>query len=90
MNSRLPRELVERVQSMANDDAFHFLLDLMIQKYSEDWRTTPPEDAAKREHLYHLIQATEGLRAEVRTIASDEAITVYNRGLQNRTKWSTI
>jgi hypothetical protein len=86
----LPRELVERVQALSQDDALQFLLGLMVEKYSEEWRTTPPERADRREHLYRMIQATEGLRTEVRNVATDEAITVYNRGLQNKTKWSNI
>lgn len=86
----LPREFVERVQALSQDDALQFLLDILKEKYSEEWRTTPPERADRREHLFHMVQATEGLRTEVRNVATDEAITVFNRGLQNRHKWSTI
>jgi hypothetical protein len=86
----LPREFVERVENLAHDDALGFLLDMLVEKYSEEWRTTPLEREDRRKHLYHMVQATEGLRAEVRSIASSEAITVYNRALQNKTKWSNI
>jgi hypothetical protein len=88
--SKLPRELVERVQALAEDDALHFLIDMMIARYTEEWRTTPPERAEHREHLYRMVQAADALRSEVRNTATDEAITVFNRGLQNKTKWSTI
>lgn len=75
---------------MANDDALHFILDLLVEKYSEEWRTTPSDRADRRDHLYHMVRATEGLRSEVRNIASDDAITVYNRSLQSKQKWSNI
>ena len=88
--NKLPREFVERVQNLANDDAFDFLIDLLSNKYQEEWRTSPPEDADKREHLYRMVQACDALREEVRSIASDEKISVFNRGLQNKTKWSII
>lgn len=90
MSEKLPREFVERVEALAHDPALDFLIDLLVEKYSEAWRTTPPERADRREHLFHMVQAAEGLRSEVRNIASTEAITVYNRGLQNKTKWSNI
>jgi hypothetical protein len=87
---KLPREFVERVEALAADPALDFLLDMLVEKYSEEWRTTPPDRADRRDHLYHMVKATEGLRSEVRSIASSEAIEVYNRGLQNKTKWSNI
>ena len=88
--SSLPRELVERVQNLSQDDAFHLLIDMLISRYMEEWRTTRPDNAAHREHLYNMVKASEALRSEVRNIATDEAITAFNRGLQNKTKWSTI
>lgn len=86
----LPREFVERVQALSQDDAFHFLIDLLVEKYSQEWRAAPAERADRREHLYHMVQAAEGLRSEVRNIAADEAVSAWNRGLQNKTKWSNI
>ena len=66
------------------------LLDGLIEKYSASWRATAPEQTQQRDHLYRMVQAVEGLKNEIRSIALDEVIEAHNRGLQRASNWSNI
>lgn len=83
--SDLNREFVERMQVLAQGRDFQTLLDLVAERYLEEWRTSPPEKAEQREHLYRMVQAVEALRKEVQTIALDEYVTAHNSRLRHRT-----
>ena len=90
MNKPVPREFVERVQEFAHSTEVELILDHLIEKYQEGWRTSPPEQADRREHLYRMVQAVEGLKNEIRSIALGEIVEAHNRGLKNASTWSNI
>jgi hypothetical protein len=81
-------EFVQRVQEIAHSDEISVLLDGLIEKYSDNWRTSDPGNTQNREHLYRMIQAVEGLKAEFRAVSLDEVITAHNRALTKASKWS--
>lgn len=86
-----PREFVEQVQRFATSDVVEQLLDGMKAGYEQDWGSTQPEDSARREHLYHMVQAVEGLKSELRRIAQSDMVDLFNRGaLRRDPKWSNI
>jgi hypothetical protein len=86
-----PREFVEQVQRFASSDVVEQLLDGMKARYEQDWGSTRPEDSARREHLYHMVQAVEGLKSELRSIAQSDLVDLYNRGALRRSpNWSII
>ena len=78
------REFVERVQVLAQSQDLQTLLDIVADKYLEEWRTSPPEKADHREHLYRMVQAVEALKKEVQTIALDEHVNAHNARLRHR------
>jgi hypothetical protein len=81
----LDRDFVERVQVLAQSRDLSILLDLVVERYLEEWRTSPPEKAERREYLYRMVQAVEALKKEVQTIAVDEYVTAHNSRLKQRT-----
>lgn len=86
-----PREFVEQVQRFAGSDVVEQLLDGMKARYEHDWGLTKPEDSARREHLYHMVQAVEGLKSELARVAQSDLVDLYNRGALRRSpNWSII
>lgn len=81
----LDTDFAERMQVLAQSRDFHTLLDLLVEKYQEDWRTSPPDAAARREDLHRMVRAVEDLRKEVQTLALDQKIDAHNARLRNRT-----
>jgi hypothetical protein len=82
----LTRDFVERMQVLAQSRDFNTLIDLLIEKYQEEWRTSPPGAPAEhREDLHRMVRACEALRKEVQSIALDERIEAHNARLRSRT-----
>jgi hypothetical protein len=90
VSNRPPQEFIERVQQFAQSDEVELILDALIEKYTASWRTSSPEQPQTREHLYRMVLAVEGLKNEIRTIAQDQIITAFNKGLQRASNWSNI
>jgi hypothetical protein len=82
--------MVMRIQEIAHSDEISILLNGMVEMYSESWRASAPEGTQTREHLYRMIQAVEGLKAQFRSVSLDEVVEAHNRALQRASKWSTI
>lgn len=84
VNSRLPTDFVRRVEEFAHSDEVEWVLDMVSDKYVEGWRTSPPDQANRREHLYRMVQAVEALKNEIRSITQEDIVTAYNKGLRSR------
>ena len=82
--TRLPKEIVEQITAFAHSDAVETLLEGMQAEYEARWRSSKPEDTAQREHLYRMVQAVEGLKSEIKRVAQDDTVGLYNRGLLRR------
>lgn len=80
----LEQDFVERMQVLAQSTDFSTLIDVLISKYQEDWRTSPPERADRREEIYRMIAACDALRKEVQNIALGDAVTAHNQSLKLR------
>lgn len=81
----LDTDFVERMEVLAQSRDFQTLLDLLVEKYQGEWRTSPPGDAARREDLHRMVRVVEDLRKEVQTIALDKQIDAHNARLRHRT-----
>lgn len=83
-----PREFVEQVIAFAKSDAVEILLNGLQATYEQDWAQSKPEDKDRREHLYRMVQAVEGLKSELRRIAQSDTVQLYNRGASRKPTWS--
>lgn len=83
----LSREQIDFIKSIARSEALGLIIDGLITKYIQSWRTSSPEQPDRREHLYRMVQACEGLRGEILAISDDDLVTAHNnRSRINRDK----
>ena len=83
----LSAEQIDHLKSLAKDTGLGTVIDALIHKYTESWRTYAPEYPERREHLYRMVLACEGLRTEITSISSDDLIAAFNnRSRTNGTK----
>ena len=83
-----PRQFVEEITAFAKSDAVEILLNGLQATYEQDWAQSKPEDKDRREHLYHMVRAVEGLKSEIRRVVQSDAVDLYNRGASRKPTWS--
>lgn len=76
--TELSREQLDFIKSIAKSDSLGLIIDGLIHKYMQSWRTSSPEQPNQREHLYRMVLACEGLRGELTAISDDDLVTAHN------------
>jgi hypothetical protein len=86
----VPEHVRQQIETMFHSDSMEWMLDCLIERAQEEWRTSPPDDPAARERLYWKVQAVEGLKSEVKRICTADAVEAHNRALRRQRNWSSI
>jgi hypothetical protein len=71
-------EFKRAITQFARSDDVECLLDGLQARYLGSWASSRADQAEHREHLYRMVQAVEALKAEIRSVASDEAFVALN------------
>lgn len=88
--NRLPPHVTAEIEQFAHSDTVQLVLDGLIDRHQEQWRTSAPENAASREDAYRMVRAIEGLKSELRRLSRDEAVEAYNLALRRKQNWSMM
>ena len=70
----MPDDLVRRgqqAQTLLNDPLLKEAFDAMSQDCYAQWQTSPPDDTARREHLYLMSRLLGGLKAHLHSLVLD-------------------
>lgn len=85
-----PQHFIDEVQAFARSDAVEWLLEGLIEKYQEQWRSSAPDNQSAREDAYRMVRALGDLKTEIRRVDRDGAVDAYNSGLRRAQNWSII
>lgn len=86
----LPETIRHEIETMFHSDGMEWMLDCLIERAQEEWRSSAPDEPAARERLYWKVQAIEGLKAEIKSICLADAVEAHNRALRRNRNWSNI
>jgi hypothetical protein len=86
----VPPEIREQIETLFRTDSVEWMLDCLIERAQEAWRTSPQGDTATRERLYWKVQAIEDLKSEIKRICTNDAVEAFNGALRRQKNWSTI
>jgi hypothetical protein len=85
-----PQHFIDEIQHFARSDAVEWLLDGLIEKYQDAWRSSAPDAQPAREDAYRMVRALGDLKTEIRRVDRDDAVDSFNRGLRRTQNWSII
>lgn len=86
----VPEDIRLEIETLFRTDSVEWMLNCLIERAQEAWRTSPPEDAARRERLFWKVQAIEELKSEISRISQADAVEAYNGALRRTRNWSSI
>lgn len=84
----LPRHMLDEIRAFAMSDAVEALLDGLRAEYEQNWGATASHEKDRREHLYHMVQAVDGLKSEIRRVAQKADVDFYVSGRRRKPDWS--
>jgi len=61
----------KRAQQFATDPVVVEVLAELEQKYTSDWKTSKPEDQAKRDRAYAALQLLEDFKVQITILIAD-------------------
>lgn len=88
--SKAPQHFIDEVQQFAQSDAVEWLIEGLIDKYQEQWRSSDPDAQSAREDAYRMVRALGDLKTEIRRVNRDDAVDSFNRGLRRANNWSIM
>ncbi|MBM0204043.1 hypothetical protein JNW90_13685 [Micromonospora sp. STR1s_5] len=74
----------DAAQQLKDSVVLNKLFSALRDKYTEEWRRSPPEHAEMRETLYYRLQALDAVLADLESMAKRGKVTSFN----NRSKVS--
>jgi hypothetical protein len=72
-------EFKRQVKEFAASDAIEELLNILENKFTQDWKDSAPSETDKRVYSYMMVRAVDALRNEIKSIALGDAVNAWNR-----------
>jgi predicted ArsR family transcriptional regulator len=75
-------ELWRSAKAFHGDALFNELMKRLEQRYMEQWRNSPPDQASVREDAYNMVRAVSALSAELSALAAEKKVADFNARLK--------
>lgn len=73
-----PQEIAIRAQQLMNDPLVQEIFSGLEKRYIQDWRSTGPGEAEKREMAHAAVRAIDDFRARLSALANAPKVAAHN------------
>lgn len=67
-----------QARALLESPLFVETFEALSQEYTDDWRSTAPNDRDARDDAYHALRALDRVRSRIESVAAGGAVTAHN------------
>lgn len=66
------------------------LMRRLEDRFTQEWKNSPPNDSALREHTWRMLKTVGALRDELTLLAKEPTVAAFNARLSGKRKGSNL